>query len=404
MTNEPESRDSGQDQHQSREFADVLALVEAEIKLAGLRVDSLDDRLLLPIRWFNRNVAWFGALLLVVAVALRVAIAARLNPTTLAVLAQSASVQQVIFQVVPLILPTVLIWSVCVSALWLSKSKSVWAVPTFVVINTSGLVASFFIAPAVVFLTTAGQAALFGLAFTYMWRAESALSLLQARLVKMRSQYKKTRLDLKHSNRASESLRKLERKREELLSRDDLTPADRFQLLELGNQCADLRTGLEQDRVKIKRRLDVLEQLGNRDRWTKSEADMTATRFYRNASRLSDWGQDTRSRKLVSTVIRTLFLFAIMAALGVTLFTGTIWLPAQEYVPVSGREFSGYTLTQTPAAETIMTDVRREVIVLPVKGIRTQYLCQEGSSATSQTLYQLWLAHGGRPSYPACRG
>ena len=267
-----------------------------------------------------------------------------------------------------------------------------------------GLVASFFIAPAVVFLTTAGQAALFGLAFTYMWRAESALSLLQARLVKMQSQYKKTRLDLKRSNRASESLRKLERKREELLSRDDLTPADRFQLLELGNQCADLRTGLEQDRVKIKRRLDVLEQLGNRDRWTKSEADMTATRFYRNAPRLSDWGHDTRSRKLVSTVIRTLSLFAIVAALGVPLFTGTIWLPAQEYVPFHGREISGYTLAQTPAAETIMTDVRREVIVIPVKGIRTQYLCQEGSSATSQTLYQLWLAHGGRPSYPACRG
>jgi hypothetical protein len=375
------------------DLSTALRLLQNEIDLASSRIPTLDEPLRRPVRWFNTNIAWTLSIAFTGLMALRIATAAHLNLTTMQALLQVAAIQSLALQTVPVLLSVGLIWVVNIASTWAGDSRSVWAVPGYVVTCVFCVALAALIVPLIFFVTLVPTIIMNSIGLAIIANQNKKLWRLDATIANVKRRSKAARKKARTLDKARRLLADIEHLIDQLLTHgpNSYSQAD---LEFLQDSASELRSQIPQEQESLEHDIELIRALVADVRTTAPKPP--------HLPRGLRW-VDFRTHQRSFTPIMSVLLSLLLLVVGYVVLTGSLWLPAEQYRVSHIASFSGYELSETQHDTTILRNSDRTVILVPTADIQSRRICSEPSVFWSNSFASWLLPSGSKPWYPTCR-
>jgi hypothetical protein len=369
--------------------------LESEAKLYPELTSSIDEPVLRQLRWIDRNLGWLGSFLFLIAVAVKVALAANLNLETISAVAKYTSIPDLTISTISNLLPLLpfvilfFVYRVVVT------SQSVWVLPTSIALTLCSLAVAGVVDPVILFGELVVLVIAFWLNFNLYFKAKleyrEALALSRqagSGLAELRTQYT---ADLEERSNL-----------DDLIARTQVSSQD-------SNVPAELRKQLEENLIFLQRRTEerdtLLHEFVTKFTPVSNDFDDVSKRLLDRSPkrRVLDWQKLSRRTRIYYSAS---LVFIVTAVITITTLFGVgsaLWLPSQEYRMLSSNTlFSGYELGHSNGVITILINSNREVSNIQSSKLEVVRFCTEPRSSPGRTIYQILLSSKDQPNYRVC--
>lgn len=373
-----------------------LRLLEDELSLLPSSTTDLDEPVLSPIRWLDRNIASLGGLAMLIIIAAKIAIAARMNPETINVLVQFTSINDLTISTISNLLPIspfiiiLLIYRVA------STSTNIFVSPiafgaTMCIVIASAVIDPFPLFVEVIVLAVAIWVAIFRESNSRRTRKD-----LLSRLHEVGTELRQPILLRTDALASQEENRRNIADYEEKLGAYETTDELRIHVQEFLTGAKD-RAGLLESKLQTATS-DI------QDIYKKFEDVAVAVRNQSTKKKSGDWDSQSSPRKFLNSAVYAFTTVAVVILTLALCLGYSLWLPSRQFVNLKNHHaFSGYELNQSNTEVTILEHSSREIVTLPITQVRIGDFCIETNASPQRTVYQILLSSNSQPYYSNCK-
>jgi len=372
--------------------------IKQELEMRAVRTPGIDDHFRGPLSWINSNLAWIAGIGFFCIISLRIAAFSEFDYSTVAAVTQAANVQTMTLQLIPSLLPYILLIFTQIAVIHISNSRSVLATPCVVVLVTFSLALIVTLCPFPVGIAYLLLLGLICFGYYRSSRAKHKLWYIEAFVAHIEERQAKTDADIEQYQSMRDRLEALMAPIEQSLSDD---PSDENKA-RLASSVEEVRTLNDEIGVFSDEVIEYYEVTSRlvKDFTTKHKIDVDDTP---KADSWFDRKMKNAKWRMTGTIVMIGFLSTLTIALMAMVADSPPWMPAQKVQFVDGKHIVAYELDKTLLESTWLTASRKAVTSVDNSTIKSHSICIVNvNTYLSQSAFQIVLGKQRQPGYPNC--